>query len=481
MTTNKFSKSEFWFLTAAILVVVNGEDDIARNKLTFQSTTTYPNIASLATDSTIEINDPIKCSKTNQILEKAWWTVDLEKVYSVEKVCILNGNIPDAANLTNFVIKVSNFPMEGEICATVSSSIKIPMSTTANDYECFGCSPAIVGSFVYIEHQQNGADLQLCDVKVSGTFVKDRDYSALKMTSNDLYGVAFSSAQRHFNKAIDNDYSTYYQAEISVNKPYIMVRLPTLTQIVAVLLIPGLNELTSKSLQRTFVNIKHIPDTFTHMTYKMCFHNNFLSDKGLYEAVFKKCNIDLSGRYIYIGSKPSANSIFELTELVIYGKEREKTFTYSQGLSRKENIQSILINGTNLDSGTLNLLTDNIYYASNSLSISYNTNLIIAFNSSLLNHVCLTMKHKNIKWIQNPYITLEDLLTGNTTTHQFFYSFKSINTVCQQFSISLLEKVVLEFTDFHEISEIDLHGLTLMTYDCSYIIRYNIHISFEKY
>ncbi|CAD5126456.1 DgyrCDS14583 [Dimorphilus gyrociliatus] len=170
-------------LLLPIIPLVIGEDDIARNKLTFQSTTTYPFIASLATDSTIEINDFLKCSKTNQTKGRAWWTADLEEIYTATKVCILNVNSPSAVDLKIFKIKVSNYPLEGAVCSTVTNSVITPTSTASSQYSCYSCGTPLDGSFIDIEDQDEAVNLHFCDIKVTGTYKKKRDSSnAMKLT-----------------------------------------------------------------------------------------------------------------------------------------------------------------------------------------------------------------------------------------------------------------------------------------------------------
>ncbi|CAD5126404.1 DgyrCDS14541 [Dimorphilus gyrociliatus] len=427
----------------AIIPLVIGEDDIARNKLTFQSTTTYPHIASLATDSTIEINDPLKCSKTNQTKGKAWWTVDLEKVYTVTKVCILNVNSPNAVNLKNFKIKVSDYPLEGVVCSTVSNPVITPSSTASSQYGCYFCGTPLDGSFIYIEHQDEAVNLHICDIKVTGTYKEKRDYSAVSIESTDLFGSEYSSPQSDYNKTIDNDYITYFETKLLFAKPKLVIRLPTTVKVFAIMLLA--NQDSSNTMKYSFVYVNYIPNTMGALPDEVCFNYYTPPQNGLFESVFRKCNSVKTGRYIITGADPGFPVKFQLSELVIYGQEVKNVDKYVMSFSHKDKIVKHESDGIVVPGASF--LTNDEYFGDASVLVVA-LKWKISFAKSLVNTLCLTISNvcaktagefaleNNVAWPQDlPYIVE---ILGQSINEDILVTTTSGIYVCESFEEKFL-------------------------------------------
>ncbi|CAD5126541.1 DgyrCDS14642 [Dimorphilus gyrociliatus] len=168
-------------LVAMLVKNIYTLENIARGKEAFQSSTTFHinhKLANFATDSNIVIDDGVsgyECAKTHSTVDEfSWFAVDLENIYKVERVCLLNGM--NSNYLNNFEITVGNVTEVGNnFCARVIPPIEKSTSTSFSEYECLTCADNAVGSFVLLKKTVVNSAIMLCDIIVEGKFIRDRD------------------------------------------------------------------------------------------------------------------------------------------------------------------------------------------------------------------------------------------------------------------------------------------------------------------
>ncbi|XP_022806395.1 uncharacterized protein LOC111343471 [Stylophora pistillata] len=136
-----------------MLNVIGKWIDIASKRPTYQSSTQTPHQASYAVDGNTET-----CSSTRD-LRKQMWMVDLEMRAWVEYVLI-----ESKRELPNVDIRIG----DQETPAFESNPLcRQGLQVPKNDDMIYGCAEPMLGKYVYISIDYNGAaTLELCDVKV---------------------------------------------------------------------------------------------------------------------------------------------------------------------------------------------------------------------------------------------------------------------------------------------------------------------------
>lgn len=170
--------------------------NLARNKKAIQSSTDYDvsyRLATFAVDSTLSVSD---CSQTSNLIgHKSWLAVDLEQIFKVTQVCLLNKQsgkklriqilcnfiklycLYTARHLADIQIILGLKRIEnGIICKTINGPIKTSASTASSEYSCYTCSTPIIGSFLFIKNIYEDKKLAICDIKVEGTLVQSRGF-----------------------------------------------------------------------------------------------------------------------------------------------------------------------------------------------------------------------------------------------------------------------------------------------------------------
>ncbi|CAD5126898.1 DgyrCDS14917 [Dimorphilus gyrociliatus] len=272
------------FLCFNIKIQISSTTNLASGKFCFQSSTrreTVPKKPHFATNfnNGIVIGDGTDyCSVTDaDPLDVSWWSVDLEKVYSVTKVCILSVDDSSYENLKDFNIFVGNFPKDHQtICKYVTGPVKRPISTDISQYNCYSCNTGSIGSFVTIQLTRNNVVLILCDVEIYGDLIKkDRDFHQLDMSNvKEIHGgIGENQPPRG---GFDNNFRTIFHS-----RNHIMVYNPN---------------------------------------HQFCVQNFNGTFRTVYELINIQCNPTLEGRYVLIiqNDSPPRDRFLEFSEVNLY-------------------------------------------------------------------------------------------------------------------------------------------------------------------
>ncbi|CAH1801169.1 unnamed protein product [Owenia fusiformis] len=136
-------------------------------KSTNQSSTAINGYSHRAVDGdyTIEWNADAPCTHTNAE-EKAWWMVDLEGMFNVNAVRLVNRKeVPE--RLKHFKIEVSNDTVAWDLCVYHQDVLENNQS-----WQLFNCPNHLVGSYLRVQLDHIGV-LTLCEVEVYGFLTRN--------------------------------------------------------------------------------------------------------------------------------------------------------------------------------------------------------------------------------------------------------------------------------------------------------------------
>ncbi|CAD5126691.1 DgyrCDS14760 [Dimorphilus gyrociliatus] len=273
--------------------------NLARGKLSFQSSTyggvTAPMEPGFAIDSNVGVlltNENNNCSRTSKhSSEKSWWSVDLEQIYSITEVCLLNVNDNIYDRLQQFHILLGKFPNnENSICKFVTDPVKRPTSTDSSQYSCYSCNPDSIGSFLTIRLIAVDIELILCDVNVRGKLINDKRETPHSfkhyITQATLNDVSLSTNQLDLLKD-DVYYINDNDGQISLASNDVLVLTTKLVHINSLCLRvfhgtnskPGILIKITNFLTGTITS-KEIPGDFKH-SHTVCVQFGFLLTKNI--------------------------------------------------------------------------------------------------------------------------------------------------------------------------------------------------------
>ncbi|XP_053374918.1 sushi, von Willebrand factor type A, EGF and pentraxin domain-containing protein 1-like [Mercenaria mercenaria] len=148
----------------------NPKVNLARGKPTNQSSTLFGKVAGYGTSSLAvdgmwvsnmwpDDDGPYMCAHTKRDKEISWWMVNLEHIYTVSKVAILNRSDCCSERLRNLTITVGETESNMQLCATYEGP------GGAGEIVNITCQTSLLGQFVRINKPGSDA-LQLCEVGV---------------------------------------------------------------------------------------------------------------------------------------------------------------------------------------------------------------------------------------------------------------------------------------------------------------------------
>ncbi|CAD5122295.1 DgyrCDS10736 [Dimorphilus gyrociliatus] len=172
----------------------------------------------------LEFTLRFECSRTGAHPNlKSWWSVDLEREYEITSVCLLNTNGIDYDKLSNFQVSVGNFPLEtSNICTTYSGTVPEPQNS--NEYICFNCQQDSIGSFLTIQHLDEGKNLILCGVTVNGQSEKPSNIASINQPHFVAFGGKTSSTIHAFDKFYGSFFSTK-TTDLNYKRPFLRIDL----------------------------------------------------------------------------------------------------------------------------------------------------------------------------------------------------------------------------------------------------------------
>ncbi|CAD5126987.1 DgyrCDS14979 [Dimorphilus gyrociliatus] len=435
--------------------------NLARGKAAFQSSTygTYsnPRKPQFANDANIEISlqNYEYCSRTDKDPEShSWWSVDLEDVYEITKVCLLNINDDIYTNLQQFYIFVGNSPKDHFcLCSFVTDPIKRPSTIDPFQYDCYSCPPTCIGSFVSIQLSASFVELIICDVDVRGSLINKRDSHLLNLTNTKITtGGHYLNHSKEF--AIDNDYKTWFRSKSgsygSFTKPYFLIDCLKTLKVHDIL----------KRFKQVFISVKQLPETDFNSNSQFCVEQLSGLFRTGHELLIVWCHPILTGRYILISMKDSINSdkILELTEIYAYISEFDKHEAIETGNSLKSYLMDVTLNNVSLSNNHFDLLIDNVYYINDiNGRIPLNNSDILTLRIRLIhiNSICLTVFHTT-NFTAAIQINIRHFLNNSILSLTISTFFKYSHTVCVKFNSILTKNIIIQSQNAEELAEIDL-------------------------
>ncbi|CAD5120023.1 DgyrCDS8606 [Dimorphilus gyrociliatus] len=446
-----------------LTVGFSAAENLARNKISYQYTTNSNNYPMYGNDDKISIDclAPNKCSKTHGLTnEIAWWTVDLEKIYHVQKVCVLNVNFDSYTDLKDIKIYVSDLPAnETNLCIASTGTVKRPVSTAFSEYKCFECLNVVTGSFVTLKLNESGDSLNLADVQVFGSFEAERSFSYFKPKMERHYHGK-SCDVRYAYQATDGKYTSHAvtrcQGTVMMKRPYIRIDFEKVLKLFGIVYIPRRADISYRRTRDIYITMKNTPETYFDPDIQYCIKNFFASSfLGYFQTHILWCEKIVSGRYFTLVRDKVGDTTVVLETAEIYIYAGEDTNPVKTNVNNKKNsIIKILEDNSNVDT----MVYDNIYFnpsAAYEVNLPSNIEWIISTNAIGINSVCLTVAHDKISLTTNQ-IYVRDMLTDNILKGETPTDFRYEQTLCVVFNFTFTKEIKILTTQGKPIAEVDL-------------------------
>ncbi|CAD5126596.1 DgyrCDS14684 [Dimorphilus gyrociliatus] len=439
--------------------------NLARGKLSFQSSTS----GSINTHSAPQYaNDDNHehCSSTDSdIADFSWWSVDLEQEYDITKVCLLNVNDNVYNNLKEFNIFVGNYPNDEKIvCRYVDETVQRPNSNLVSQYNCYTCVTKAIGSFVTIKLTTINIKLILCDVDVKGMLIDDkRGFELLNLNKLiTMTGGQHKSWSKE--KGYDNSYKTLFHSRSYFSTPYFLIDAVQTLNVHRIIIVSLYNDDYHKRFEKTYISIKGIPATDLNFNSRFCVENLSGHFRTTYELFNIECNPILTGRYIIINQNVGTkeNRFLEFMEMYIYISNIDENHPKEFGHVSKPSIIDAKLNSVALSSNQLTLLQDNIYYINDNtgkIDLVTNDNLLLTTKLTHLNQICLTVFHAS-SFTPGIEIKIRNFLNNEIIERETNGNFKHSHTICVKTPFLLTKDIEILSKNNQGLAEVDLIALS---------------------
>ncbi|XP_070555887.1 uncharacterized protein [Ptychodera flava] len=191
-------------------LTVFGFENVAVGKPASQSslyTASYPAGAQNAVDGNTDSNWSSKsCTHTLQE-QNPWWKVDLQNIYKVDEVVIINRKDCCSERLEGAIVRVgsSSDITSNTQCGNTVTSHEISKSITTT----FDCSDGINGRYVSVQLEGRNQFLTLCEVEVYGTLLSENIAVGKRASQSSLYTASYpAGAQNAVDGNTDSNWSS---------------------------------------------------------------------------------------------------------------------------------------------------------------------------------------------------------------------------------------------------------------------------------
>ncbi|CAD5126551.1 DgyrCDS14649 [Dimorphilus gyrociliatus] len=438
------------YQTVTILCVEYAEEgNLIRNGPAFQSTTWDGHWAYRGNDYPIHIGyvgQKYYCTHTSHDARYGWWMADLKKSYNINRICLLNREVfPERLINFNITVKKNLYDQHENICkATQTTSVKI--ANTVNDYECFNCLSNSIGSFLKI-NQVNNAILTLCDVKVYGEFVEERDYEVINSSN-------FKSFHKDFiiTDLINTECLTAFQ-QISESDLFIRINFQNQVDVLGVFILASEKKDVPATFQNIYISISDSPQTIFNPKANFLVKDYNSSFNGNHATHTFFTNSSITGSYLLINSydKTGLRNVYmlDICSLTIYGHSNR---------SAKENIKHKVEAITKGSNDIKAILTDDIYYfqgITNYVSLLPSEMIKIEFSSVSVKLACITVLNMTSTSVINIELSKSAIIV-NTTTIEVENTILISHTLCTEYLNTVATSIVLDSNEIERLTEVDI-------------------------
>ncbi|CAD5126879.1 DgyrCDS14903 [Dimorphilus gyrociliatus] len=455
--------------------------NLARGKLSFQSSTVSsekPSAPFFANDDNINIEYGANeyCSSTEaDPQDVSWWSVDLQSIYSVTKVCLLNTNNALYENLKEFNIFVGDYPNDNKtLCKYVTGPVKQPTATDIAQYDCYFCDSESIGSFLTIKLTAINKKLILCDVDVTGSLInsnRGEGFDSLNIASlktrNGGNGLGYNIENGYDNNFLTSFHSRHFEIG-PYKKPYMLIDALQSRIFHRIIFVTQIRDHELQRFANIYVTANHVPDSDFHSHHKFCIDNLSALFRVPFENINIGCNPPIVGRYLLVIRYDSTNELkyLQFTEIYLYASAIDQYEPQKYGNNLNEFITSGKLENAEMSTNDFNMIKDGVYYLTDNtgiINLAFNNVIVLQTELIYLNYVCLTIFNGNSAK-QNMQVKVFDYLKGYDIIKYAYGDFLQSHTFCIKFNFQFSNSITLVSKDSIGLSEIDLIAVSRTTH-----------------